>query len=463
MPIDVDPLLESRGQGWIRTSEGVSQQIYSLSRFPRETTCDCPIPAQNCGLMGRQKNKSPQKGRSPINREWPVVYPIKNKSGTASWCVDLGRIPDPLTGKLRRVRNSYPSEARARHEAEQVRKRQMNHGQQSLIELTPSQEEEARRAFARLQSHDVTLSQCIDFYLRNGLPLRTNSKPLEAILAEALEYKKQDGAATRYLKDFRLKVTRFVNAFSPRPMHEISSAEIDDWLRSLELAPTTRKGYRQCLGVFFSHARKRGYIVKNPIPDVETATIPPKRPGILTPAELKALLSAASPQIVPAICLGAFAGCRPESEIIPMRWSAIDLKTRQITIDKSKNVGSHRFIHIEDNLLAWLKRYAPEHQGQEFVGLKDDAYLAHLAIARERAAEQLGARGIDASNLLRWPQDALRHSYGSYHSVYGQNDAATAQSMGHSGGLRLFQRFYRHRVTPKAAKAYWSIFPPKAA
>lgn len=55
-----------------------------------------------------------------------------------------------------------------------------------------------------------------------------------------------------------------------------------------------------------------------------------------------------------------------------------------------------------------------------------------------------------------WPQDAMRHSFVSYH--YAEHGASeTAKQAGHSEQI-LFKH-YREIVTPDAAKEFWAILP----
>src|SRR5437588_7418548 len=54
--------------------------------------------------------------------------------------------------------------------------------------------------------------------------------------------------------------------FDGRPLATITSAEIDDWLRSLPVAPVARNHYRSVAVLAFNFAISRGYAVGNPAP-----------------------------------------------------------------------------------------------------------------------------------------------------------------------------------------------------
>ncbi len=56
-----------------------------------------------------------------------------------------------------------------------------------------------------------------------------------------------------------------------------------------------------------------------------------------------------------------------------------------------------------------------------------------------------------------WPQNALRHSFGSYHLAHFKDAAKLALEMGNSPAM-IFKH-YRELVKPKDAGVYWAIRP----
>jgi integrase len=79
--------------------------------------------------------------------------------------------------------------------------------------------------------------------------------------------------------------------------------------------------------------------------------------------------------------------------------------------------------------------------------------VAHYRKLRE--AVQRRAR------ICKWPTNALRHSFASYHLAKFQDAPALALQMGHTTTAMLFAH-YRELVTPEAAEAYWKIRPANA-
>ncbi len=384
---------------------------------------------------------------------WPIIRPRLNKSGKImSWMVDGGMMDG------RRVRFFYKTKDEAETKAGLMRVKRKNEGETSFG-MSAYTLQDTKAALALLSPHNVTLKAAAEFYLAN-LDVIRSAKPVNKVVEELLEIKEQDRKSDRYLRDLKFRLNTFAADFPSRSIHEIHADEIDTWLRSLSTGPVDRNNYRRLVSVLFGFATKRRYVLKNPISDVEIANTEVSKPGILDLNEASALLEVATPDFVPVIALGLFAGLRPEAEIWRLDWSHIDLDAREIDVQKSKNLASYRFVKISDNLAAWLKPYAKK-KGPLWP-LQDEAFFRRMREIRERAAAKLEADGKDADNLRDWPSDCLRHSFASY--LYALKGAEyTAKELGHGGKLDLLHRRYRNRVRETEALAFWQILPASAA
>jgi Phage integrase family. len=63
-----------------------------------------------------------------------------------------------------------------------------------------------------------------------------------------------------------------------------------------------------------------------------------------------------------------------------------------------------------------------------------------------------------AAGIHEWPDNALRHSFASYHLAHFKDAAALALEMGHTDSGMIFNH-YRQLVRPKEAERYWQIEP----
>jgi integrase/recombinase XerD len=392
--------------------------------------------------------------RSPD--EWPILREHSYKSGLKVWLVDCGtaRIND----KPRRERYFYKLKKDAETKRDLLRVQRKNEGQSSF-ELSPAEREDARVALELLKGHAASLRQVARFYLDNLDVIRSQKHVLE-VVQELLSAKQQDGRSDRYLRDIRVRLTAFGESFKDRLVHDIKSAELEDYLRSLQVGAVSRNNVKRLLGVLFAFAVKRRYALSNPAKETEKANVTTEKPGILTLTEAKSLLCVAPPEMLPALAIGLFAGLRPEAETWHLDWSNVDLSERLIDIGKSKNIASHRFVKISDNLAEWLKPYAVS-TGR--ISPQKTVYFKRVREARAKAAKQLEDDGVNARNLRIWPSDCLRHTYASYHFGAFKNAHETAEQLGHGGSLTMFYRHYRNRVKESDAKAYWEIRPSVAA
>ena len=384
--------------------------------------------------------------------EWPILREHLYPSGRKAWMVDCGTIR--LNGKSKRERYFYELKKDAESKRDLLRVQRKNEGQ-AAFELEPAQRDDAKKALEILSPHGATLRQAAQFFIEH-LDVISNRMPVSDVVSELLEAKAQDGRSEAYIADIKVRLNAFAAAFDGRMIHEIKSAELESYLRSLTVGAVSRNNVKRLLGVLFSFAVKRRYTLKNPAAETDRATVTQDKPGILTLPEARALLKAANPDILPAIAIGLFAGLRPEAEVWRLEWSQIDLTERLIDISKSKNLASHRFVKISDNLAEWLKPYADKSGA---VSSTERQYFREIAGTRKKAVEELEKAEADPSNLRQWPSDCMRHTYASYHFGAFKNAHETAEQLGHGGSLTMFYRHYRNRVKEPDAIAFWALRP----
>jgi integrase len=388
-------------------------------------------------------------GRKKVT--WPIIKKRAYPTGSVAWVVDCGMVH----GK--RPRFTYNTKREAETKAEQLRIERENDGN-AIFTLSARDQTDAERAFSILAPFNVSLSVAAEFYKAHAGLIQAK-KTASQVADELLEAKAQDNLSARHCKNLRLQLKEGFavdERFASRPIYEITTGELETWLRQLDVSPTTRNNYRTALGVLFSFALRRGYVLKNPAAVAERAKVKAEKPAILTVAEARALIDNAGADFIPAVALGLFAGLRPESEVWPLDWSQIDFKDKTIDVHQSKNLAGERFVTMSENLIQLLR---PRAQKSGPVSASGDAYYYRLQIARDKAASILRKSDEPCPNLENWRQDSLRHSYASYHYGLNKNAHETAEQMGHVGGLRIFFRHYRNRVREEAAREYWAIRP----
>ncbi|HPA19080.1 MAG TPA: tyrosine-type recombinase/integrase [Verrucomicrobiae bacterium] len=345
-----------------------------------------------------------------------------------------------LNGK--RVRRFFATEEEANTFIQQQTTKRENLGARALA-IPHELHVEAIDCTDKLKPWGQSLTDATEFYIRH-LEVASRSCTADELLPRFLKAKEADGGGVRYLRDLRTRLGRFSHDCGSVLLSAITPGKLDDWLRGLSLSPQSRINFRRVLHVFFEFARKAGHVEVNPV----TETIKPRRAAgevaIFTPAEAKALLDTAAardPEIIPFFAIGLFAGLRV-AELERLDWADVRLDRTFIEVKASASkTASRRLVKIEPNLAEWLTPHAK---------LSGSVVLPNLRKRRE--AVRL------AAGLAKWPDNGMRHSFGSYHLAHFQDAARTALEMGHRDTQMIFGH-YREVVTPEDAAAYWIIRP----
>jgi hypothetical protein len=99
-------------------------------------------------------------------------------------------------------------------------------------------------------------------------------------------------------------------------------------------------------------------------------------------------------------------------------------------------------VDIPDNLHAWLKEFAPKEGA--VVPVKDTVNIP---------ADRRDAAGI------MWKQNALRHSFCSYHLSKHRNASLTSELAGNS--VQMVRSVYKALVTRTATEEWFEITPAR--
>lgn len=295
---------------------------------------------------------------------------------------------------------------------------------------------------AELAKYGKTVAHAIDFYLKH-LRAQESSVTIEAALKELLELRKAAGRNAEYLRGMSIRLGRFARDNSGALIASIDATKLDNWLAALPHAPATRNTFRRDLVTLFSFCEKRGYCEGNPAMKTDLVSDIDKPAGILTPAQAAALLGATDDSTLPYCAIGLFAGLR-RSELQKLDWSEVDLDGGHIEVTSAKaKTKKRRLIPISENLAAWIRPLAKTAGPVTPPGLRK-----RLEAVRARAG------------LKEWPQNALRHSFGSYRLAEIADAARVSLEMGNSQAM-VFAH-YRELVKPAAASAFWKLAPVKS-
>ncbi len=352
-----------------------------------------------------------------------------------------------IAGGIRRTRNLASlddAKTAARSVASQIAS-----GRQLALTLTNSDRESYLAAIAALREvGDVPLHKAVASFvaqekerLKAGRPV-----PVPDVVAELLGVKTRDRMSSRYLESLRSHLLPFATEF-PRPIAEVSSRVVEQWLDNRKLSSRSRNNIRGSLKTLFAHARRVGYLPRGETQMDSVRRVPDRggEIGILAPDQLARLIEQADEEARLYLVLGAFTGVR-SAELLRLEWNDVNFERGHIIVGAHKaKTASRRLVPIKPNLAGWLA---------EFRGRKGLVFPSGRKAAERTLAY---ARGI----LGTWPSNALRHSYASYRLAECQDAARVALEMGNSPTM-LF-RNYRELVDETKAAQWFSIAPAEPA
>ena len=358
------------------------------------------------------------------------------KNGRTYWRL---RVPDPSGTGFTERQFSAQTEAQTAFEIAYLQ--YQNHG------VRAGSLDEKRRAdalaAADLLLPGVSLVEAVRFYNAHHANILSGKSVADAV-DYLLKAKSRDNLSVRYNEDLRHRLFRFVKSFGTRRIAELTSAQIDSWLRDLDLGPLSRNTYRLRLHTLFEFARRRRWCVSNPVAEVEKTKGIGAEPGVLNPEQFARLLENASPETLPYWAIGGFAGLR-SAELGRLEWSDIDFERGLVEVTRGKSkTAARRHITIRPALAAWLTPYRGLVTGK---------------VCPPNLRKLLKADRVRAG-IIDWPPNALRHSFASYCLEYFKRPGELTVEMGHVDEA-LVSRFYRRRVRPEAAQAWWNIMPPE--
>ena len=363
-----------------------------------------------------------------------VLKVVKAKyTPAAPWMV---RVPPRLQRIEGARKKFFAKESIAKAYVERLAK-QLGDYQSQALGLSDRQKLEASECYRLLEGRNASLFDAVHHYL-TYLDETKRSIPVTELFEEFLSVKQQDNVSPKYLADLRSKLGRFVNSFHVTLVCNLTVVQIEAWIRSLDIGTVSRESYRRNVSVLLEFGRRRGYLRANPAADIKIRRRPEGEVSILTPDELRNLLSKCAPEIVPYVAICAFAGLRP-SEAASLLWSDIHLDTMQIEVRaRHSKTRRHRLVPIQPNLSEWLMRYRG-----------DDGSVYY---SRRKFREAYKAAGME-----EWKMDILRHSYGTYRLPILKSADALALEMGNSPDV-IF-RHYRRPMNEASASAYFDLRP----
>jgi len=140
---------------------------------------------------------------------------------------------------------------------------------------------------------------------------------------------------------------------------------VESWLRSLPLAKSSCAKIRNLLSVLFNHACSHELFDSNPIRLVRQGAKRRTTPSVLTPVEIKDLLSSLGLRERTLVLLAASTGLR-QSELFGVKWGDIDFAQNTMNVVRSvvygvvgpcKTESSQKPVPVHPAVLAALSKW----------------------------------------------------------------------------------------------------------
>ncbi|HEY1463354.1 MAG TPA: tyrosine-type recombinase/integrase [Terriglobales bacterium] len=224
---------------------------------------------------------------------------------------------------------------------------------------------------------------------------------------------------------------------------DVKTVAVEEWLRSLSLAPGTKAKIRNIMSALFTHAMRYEWADRNPIRLVRQSAKRLSAPEVLEVEEIRALLAELDVPYSAMTFLAVVTGLRV-SELLALKWSDIDFAAEEIRLNRgivSQHVGplktetSRKPIAMDsflaDVLLDWRGR-CPYNQDADYVfasldkkGLQPLWPSSAMAKHIRPAAKRVGIR-----KHVRW--HVFRHSFATLLKGNGEDVKTVQESLRHA-------------------------------
>src|SRR6266567_1959781 len=224
----------------------------------------------------------------------------------------------------------------------------------------------------------------------------------------------------------------------------IRTVEVEEWLHSLPLAPSSKAKLKCVLSVLYNHAIRYEWLTFNPISRVRTSQKRLRDKDVLTPDEFQKLVQNLSVRDRAMVLLIGSTGLR-RSEMIALTWSDLNLGTMEVNvlrscvrnrIGKTKTESSCRPVPLHPlvlNALFEWRAKSPSSTGVDFlfpsVRFKGTKPLSPDSILEKSIRPALARIGV-VGKQIGW--HSFRHSLATNLRSLGVDIKVAQELMRHS-------------------------------
>jgi integrase len=386
-----------------------------------------------------------------------TTFKVKREKKTERYyCVTLPKYGGGRTRRFFKFTSEGKREANA---FLQLAKQQQSNYGTAAFSISDALRAEAAECSRKLGEFGHSLTDATKFFLAH-LQAQKKSISVNDAMEQLITSRKRARLSERYCQDLRLRLSKFAKDFEKTTVATITAREIDGWLAGLAVAAGTRNTFRRDLRTLFSYCEKHGYCQTNEARKTERAKEVDKPTEILTVEQATTLLNACDNGTLPYVAISLFAGLRAE-EVQKLDWSEVDFDSGLIEVTAAKaKTRQRRHVPIAENLAAWIRPLAKLRGPVTPAGLRKRFDKCRRIVGFGTPGTQTEKEKKAGVKLIKWPQNSMRHSYGTYRLEQCHDAARVSLEMGNSP--QVVFAHYRHLVKPKDAERYWKIAPPSA-
>jgi integrase len=137
------------------------------------------------------------------------------------------------------------------------------------------------------------------------------------------------------IENYRLLFKRYIEPrWGNRRLCAVRTMEVEQWLHSLPLAPSSKAKLKCVLSTLYHHAIRHEWLTFNPISRVRTSQKRLRDKDVLTPEEFQELVQQLSVRDRAMVLLIGSTGLR-RSEMIALTWSDLNMRTMEVNVLRS--------------------------------------------------------------------------------------------------------------------------------
>ena len=137
------------------------------------------------------------------------------------------------------------------------------------------------------------------------------------------------------IENHRLLFKRYIEPrWGNRRLGAVRTMEVEEWLHSLPLAPSSKAKLKCVLSTLYHHAIRYEWLTFNPISRVRTSQMRLRDKDVLTPEEFQKLVQQLSGRDRAMVLLIGSTGLR-RSEMIALTWSDLNTRTMEVNVLRS--------------------------------------------------------------------------------------------------------------------------------